>query len=172
MTSSFRRKNGFTLIETMLAIVIMASALILLTNSWSGSITRVRKTQQIFEIAALLERKMAEVEIEYRGKPLDSIPEEAEDSFGEEYPQYRWKLTSKKLEFPDLSAALTGQDGGVDQMMLSLIKQLSEGLSQSIKEVTVTVVFQPQGATKPIQHSVTTYFVDYDKPVTFGVPGA
>lgn len=167
----FIRKNtfGFTLIETMMALVIMASALLLLTNSWSGSLMRLKKTQLVFEVAALLERKMTEVEIQYRGKPLDQIPEEAADSFGEEYPQYSWKLTSKKLEIPDLSPALRAQGGGEDQMLIGLVKQLTEGLSQAIKEVTVTVVFKPE-AGKGADYSVTTYFVDYEKEVSFGVP--
>lgn len=168
-----RKSSGFTLIETMMALVILSSALILLTNAWSGSIMRLQKTQLIFEVSALLERKMAEVEIQYRGKPLTEIPEEAADTFGEEYPQYSWKLTSKQLELPDLSASIIAQSGGggADQMLLSMVKQLSEGLSKAIKEVTVTVIYKPERG-KGAEYSVTTYFVDYEKEITFGVPGA
>lgn len=162
--------SGFTLIETLLAVVILSSALLLLTNSWSGSFLRVRKTQQQFEVATLLERKMTEVEIEYKGKSLDEIPEEKSDNFGDKYPQYSWKLNSKKLEIPDLSSLL-GEDSGNNnqQMMVSLVKQLSENLSKAIKEVTVTVIFKPAKG-KPLEYSVTQYFVDYDKEINFGMP--
>lgn len=171
MKCSIKKSNlGFTLIETMMALVILASALLLLTNSWSGSLMRLNKTQLVFEVAALLERKMTEVEIKYKGKPLDSIPETAEDSFGDEYPQYSWKLASKKLEIPDLSSALRAQNGGEDQMLVGLVKQLTEGLSKSVKEVTVTVIFKPAKG-KGAEYSVTTYFVDYDQEISFGVPG-
>lgn len=153
-----------------MAVVILASALLLLTNSWGSSFLRVKKTQLQFEVAALIERKMSELELEYRGKPLDSIPDEREEDFGSDFPQYSWKMTSKKLEFPDLSSVLTSKDGGTDQMTLSLIKQLSDGLSKSIKEVTLTVTYKPlQG--KPLTYPVTTYFVDYDQAISFGVPG-
>lgn len=169
---SITRHAGFTLIETLLAMVILSSALLLLTNSWSSSFLRVRKTQQQFEVASLLERKMTEVEIEFKGKSLDEIPEEKSDNFGDKYPQYSWKLNSKKLEIPDLSSLLGGDDdggGGNQKMMISLVKQLSETLSKAIKEVTVTVVFKPAKG-KPLEYSVTQYFVDYDKEFNFGMP--
>ncbi len=174
---SFRKRiscasnTGFTLIETLLAMVILSSALLLLTNSWSSSFLRVRKTQQQFEVATLLERKMTEVEIEFKGKSLDEIPEEKSDNFGDKYPQYSWKLNSKKLEIPDLSSLLGGDDsGGSNQkMMMSLVKQMSETLSKAIKEVTVTVIFKPAKG-KPLEYSVTQYFVDYDKEINFGMP--
>lgn len=172
----FRKKiscasnTGFTLIETLLAMVILSSALLLLTNSWSSSFLRVRKTQQQFEVATLLERKMTEVEIEFKGKSLDEIPEEKSDNFGDKYPQYSWKLNSKKLEIPDLSSLLGGDDGGGNnqKMMMSLVKQMARR-SKAIKEVTVTVTFKPAKG-KPLEYSVTQYFVDYDKEINFGMP--
>jgi general secretion pathway protein I len=141
----------------------------LLTNSWSGSFLRVRKTQQQFEVAALLERKMTDVEIEYRGKSTDEIPEEKSGDFGQEYPKYAWKLESKKLEIPDISATLASKDGGVDEFTATIVKQLTEGLSKAVKEVTVTVIFK-EAKPKPLEYSVTTYFVDYDKEMPLGMP--
>ncbi|MGZ3775498.1 MAG: type II secretion system protein [Pseudobdellovibrionaceae bacterium] len=166
------RKNGFTLIETVMAMVILSSGLLLLANSWSGSFMRVRKTQLSTEVAALLERKMVEIEMEYQGKPLDSIPEEKSDDFGSEYPQYSWKMTSKEFEVPDFSATLTAKAGGADEITLTIMKTLAEHLGKSIKEVKVTVIYK--GAPKkPLQFSATQYFVDYDKEIPFpGIPGA
>lgn len=161
--------KGFTLIETVIAMVILSSALLLLANSWGASFARLKKTQQAFEVSAMLERKMTDIELEYRGKSLDEIPEEKSGDFGSDYPQYSWKLKSKKLEFPDISSALTAQSGGADQMLMSLVKQLSEYIAKAIKEVKVTVVYTAN--KKPLEFSVVTYFVDYDKEVSFGMPG-
>lgn len=165
-------RRGFTLLETVIAVAILASALLLLANSWGSAFMRVRKTQAAFEAAAMLERKMNDVEIEYRGKPLDEIPEEKDGDFGEEYKQYAWKLASKKLEFPDLSAALTAKEGGASQILLMVIKQLVETLSKTIKEVTVTVTYKAPNAKTTQEFSVTTYFVDFDKEMNFGIPGS
>jgi general secretion pathway protein I len=164
------KKNGFTLIETILALVILSSGVMLLANSWSGSYMFVRKTQLNTEIAALLERKMVEVEIEYTGKPLESIDEEKSDDFGSEYPQYSWKMTSKEMELPNLTATMTAQAGGADEMALTIMKTLTEHLSKSIKEVKVSVIYK--GGKKPIEVSATQYFVDYDRPIKApSIPG-
>lgn len=164
------KKNGFTLLETMLAVVILSSALLLLANSWGGSHLRVRKTQRQFEVAALLEKKMTDIELEYRGKSIDEIPEErGPEEIGEEFPQYQWKLTSKKLELPDISSTLAAQEGGANTFMMSIVKQLSEGLSKAVKEVTMTIIYT-EAKQKPIEYSITTYFVDFDKELQMGMP--
>lgn len=164
-----RSKRGFTLLEVLIATMILSTGIILLANSWGGSFMRVRKTQLSTEVAALLERKMVEIQMEYRDKPLDSIDEEKADDFGSDYAQYSWKMESKKLEIPDLSASLTSRDGGADEMMISLVRQLSEHLSKSIREVKVTVIYK--GGKKPLEFSATTYFVDYNRDIQMGKPG-
>ncbi|WP_413291633.1 hypothetical protein [Bdellovibrio sp. HCB337] len=115
---------------------------------------------------ALLERKMAEIDLEYRGKPIDSIDEEKEDDFGSEYPQYRWKMTSKKFEVPNLSSIMMSKEGGANEMLMTVIQQLSDHLGKTIKEVKVTVIYT--GSKKPLEYSIVTYFVDYNKPLSIG----
>jgi general secretion pathway protein I len=161
--------KGFTLVEVMVAMMILSGALLLLSNSWGSAFARLQKANTSFKIAALLERKITELELEYRNKSLEEIPEERADKFGEDFPEYSWKLTSKKLEFPDLSSALTGKEGGADEITISVIKQLTETISKAVKEVTVTVIYIPPSG-KPLVNSVTTYFVDYNKDVKMGMP--
>src|SRR5690606_37414057 len=136
---------------------------------WGGSFVRLDRTQKAFEISTLLERKMIDMELRYRGKSLTEIKETDEGEF-DGYPEYSWKMTSRKLEFPDLSAALTSRDGGVDQLTLTAIKQLTETISKAVKEVTVTVVHNRGKGKKPVEHSVTTYFVDYNQSPQMGIP--
>lgn len=165
--------KGFTLIEVMLAMVILSTTLILLANSWSGAFGRVRKTQQNFEVAALLERKMGEIELKYRGKSLDEIPESEEESFGEEFPQYSWKLETQKLEFPDLSSLVAGGEDNPNEQnpfLSAIVKQLGEAISKSVKEARVTVIFKAPNVAKPIEYSATMYFVDYDQEVPLSMP--
>lgn len=164
-----KNKKGFTLLETLLAVVILSTGILLLTSSWSGSFVRIRKTQLNQDIVALLERKMAEIDLEYRGKPLDSIPEEKEDDFGTEYDKYRWKMTSKEFQVPSLSSIMATQEGGANEMMTMIIQQLSDHLSKTIKEVKVSVIYT--GGKKPLEFSVVTYFVDYNKPLSIGGGG-
>lgn len=161
--------RGFTLLEVVLAMTIMASGLMLLVQTWGGSFVRMERSQTAFEVAALLERKMTDFELKYRGKPLEEIQDAEEGEF-EGFPQYAWKMESKKLEFPNLAAALYSRDGGVDQITAGLIQNFSETLSQSVKEVVVTVTYTKAGK-KPKDYSITTYFVDYEKSLNLGMPG-
>jgi general secretion pathway protein I len=161
-----RNQKGFTLLETLLAVVILSMGILLLTQSWSGSYLRIRKTQLNQDVAALLERKMAEIDLEYRGKPLETIPEEKEDDFGSENPKYRWKMTSKEFQSPNLSSILMKQEGGANEMLMMVIQQLTDHLSKTIKEVKVSVIYT--GGKKPLEYSVVTYFVDYNKPLSIG----
>ncbi len=163
------KKSGFTLLEVLIAMMILAAGVMLLAQSWSSSYNRLRKTQKNVEIAALLERKLAETDMKYRGKAIDSIPESEGDEF-EGFPEYTWKLESKNFEMPDLTAVLIGREGGVDQMMMTLMKQFSEHLSKSIKEVKVTIVYKHND--KEFNYSATMLFVDHDKQLPLpAIPG-
>lgn len=164
------KNNGFTLLETLIALIILSSGIILLAQSWSSSTIKIQKSQISYEVAALLERKMFEIENEYKDKPLESIPEEKEDDFGSDHPQYSWKMTSRDFELPDLTGLLTSKAGGADQMMLTLTQQLSDHLSKSIKEVKVTIIYKT--SKKNLEYSATQYFVNYDKEIAMpGLPG-
>jgi general secretion pathway protein I len=162
------KKTGFTLIETIMAMVIMSTGILLLVNTWGGSFVRLERTQKAFEIASLLERKMIDYEIKYRGKNIESIPD-SEDGTFDGFPDYAWSMTSKKLEFPDIGAALTSQQGGVDNMTEMVVKQLTDTLSKSIKEVTISITYS-RPKKKPLSYSITTYFIDYDKGGSLGMP--
>lgn len=164
---TLRNTKAFTLIEVVLAMMIMASGLFILTNSWSGTYNRLKKTQVKVQLAALLERKVVEIEREYKNKSLDSIPEEKEDSFGEDLAEYSWKMTSQKLELPDLSAVLESQQDGVKTDLASLMKIFSEHISKSVKEIKVEVTYKDK--KKPITVDVVFYMIDYDRPLP--VPG-
>lgn len=161
------KEKGFTLLETLLALGIIASAIMLLSNAWSGSFSAIRKSKINYEIAMLLQRKMAELELEYRDKPLTEIPEEREEDFGKEYPKFKWKMTSKELKIPDLSSMLSNRKEGADETSQTIIKQVFETVSKSTKEVTLTITLKTK--KKPVEYSVTTYFIDYDQPLA--VPG-
>ncbi len=160
-------RKAFTLIEVVLAMMVMASGLFILVNSWAGTYNRLRKTQIQVQIAALLERKVTEIERKYKNKSLESIPDEEADDFGSEIPGYSWAMKSKKLEIPDLSASLASKEGGTDSIMMMIMKTFTEHLSKSIKEVQITITYKDK---KPVTAGVTIYIVDYDRPLP--IPGA
>lgn len=158
-----KHSKAFTLIEVVLAMTIMASGLFILVNSWSGTYIRLQKTQVQVQLAALLERKVVEIEREYKNKPLDSIPEDKEDNFGDELPNYSWKMTSQKLEFPNLAAIMGSQQEGVKSDLETLMKLFTEHLSKSVKEIKIEIIYKDK--KKPISVDVVFYMIDYDRPL-------
>ena len=152
----------------MIATLILSTALVLLANSWGGAFVRIKKAQTNFEAAALLESKMAEVEMKYRGGSLEEIPEDPQEN--EIDSQYKWTVSSKKFEFPDLTP-MFAKGEAMNTMVEGVVKQFTATLSKSVKEVTVTIVKMGAGkGGKDLEYTATTYFIDYDKIGNMGVP--
>lgn len=162
-----RRAKGFTLLEVLIAMSILTMVIVTVSSTWSGNFNRMRKINLSNNVATLLERKMVELEAKYKGKPVSEIPEEESGDFGDDYPQYRWFLTSQEFQMPDLTALLTSQEGGADEMLITMIKQVNEFVSKAVKEVTLTVLVT--AGKKEVSYKITTYFVDWEQDI--GLPG-
>jgi general secretion pathway protein I len=156
-------RKAFTLIEVVLAMMIMASGLFILTNSWAGTYARLQKTKIQVEMAALLERKIVELEREFKGQPLDSIKEQDSGDFGSELDGYTWEMKAQKVDFPDLSSVIGGSGENQNLDLASIMKLFTEHLGKSVKEVKVTITHTK--GKKPLSVDVTFYVIDYDKPL-------
>jgi general secretion pathway protein I len=164
------REAGFTLIETLVAMMIMTGAIIVVASAWSGNLMRIGKAQINATTATLLVMKMTEFELKYREKSISEIPDEAEGDFGAQTPLYRWKMKSAEFKMPDMSATLSAKDGGADQLLITMVKSITEYINQAVKELTVTVIYKNKAGAE-LTNSVTTYFVDYSKEIPLGVGG-
>jgi prepilin-type N-terminal cleavage/methylation domain-containing protein len=160
-----RTNLGFTLIEVLIAVAIIAGGIVIVTMTWSGNLLRVRKSNLYHNVGYLLERKMVEMESKYRNTPLEEIPETLKGDFGEDYPRYTWTFETQEFEMPDLTPVLIGREGGADEMLISIIRQTQDFISKSVKEATVSVIVKvpKRKEGKNPKFSVTTYFVNYDQ---------
>lgn len=173
MIRPLRNQFGFTLMETLVAVMIMTGGLIVIGSSWSGNLMRIEKARVNANMAALLERKMTELDLLYRGKPLAEIKEEDAGEFEGDLKNYRWEMRSKEFEMPDLTAAVAGQSQGQNNEMLMLIaRTVTDYVKTAVKEVTVTIYYKNnRSKSKEIKQSVSTYFMDYSKPISIsGLP--
>jgi general secretion pathway protein I len=161
------RSKGFTLIEVVIAMVILVGGVLVVNSSWSGNLLRVRKAALYNNVAFLLERKVTELEAQFTGKPIAEISDQSGD-FGSDFPQYKWTFEAQPFQMPDLTPIIMSQsNSGVDQMLLTVMGQMQEFMSKSIVEGKVSlIVTTPK---EPITFSVTLYFVDYTQSLS--VPG-
>ncbi len=161
--------RGFTLVEVLVAMFILTGGIIVISMSWSGNFMRIRKATMYNDVAPLLEQKMVETEAKYKDKQLSEIPEEDAGEFENGHKNFRWELKSKDLVFPDLSPLMTSQEGGADDTLVTMVKQMTEFLGKAIKEVKITI-FVKGGSGKEVSFSAVEYFVDYTQ--SFGGLGA
>lgn len=171
-----RTSRGFTLLEVLVAMIIILGAILVVTNAWSGNLARLEKSRINDTMAILLQRKMTEVELKYQTKPIAEIPEEESGDFGGAYPQYTWTMTSKEFEMPNVADSLIAREGGADQALIQIMTQMTEMMGKAIKEVAVTVVYTSKRSKNQLKQTVGTYFIDYNTPLPIGggggMPGA
>ncbi len=110
-----RAGRGFTLLEVMIALGILAGSLLLVSDIVSSAL-RAQVRARNLETAALLARgKMAALEDHYEAKGFPTTDESDEGTFDEEgHPEIRWRLEVKapsgSLDGDQIVRALTGSD--------------------------------------------------------------
>lgn len=155
---------GFTLVEVIIAISILAVAMIGVNMAWYNNTNSLRKSQSYNEASFLLQKKITEMEIRFKDTPLENIDEELTGDFGKDHPLFRWTFESKDMDMPDLRPLFmaTQGDDGVDENLLTVLSQMKKFFDTSIKEARVTVYQKVRDKEK--KYSVTWYFVNYDQP--------
>jgi general secretion pathway protein I len=164
---SFANKThtqGFTLIEVLVAMMILSGAIMVMANAWSGNFARIRNARVNNTMAALLERKMTEYEIRVKEKNVDDVPEEETGEFGVQFPGYRWEMKTQAFEMPNITGALSAREGGVDEMTMMIVKTTSDYMKEAVRELAVTVFYKARNGNE-IRHTATTYLVDYTKEI-------
>lgn len=159
---STTKSAGFTLMEVLIALLILAGALTVLNMSSSSSLASVQKAKTMETIAQLLQQKATEYELRYKGKKFEELKESEGGDFGSDYPGFRWTAVVGDFPAPNL-AGLAVQDEGQDEMLLTILNKFSEHLQKAAKEVKVSVFWK--AGEKEQEYSVTFLLVDYDTPI-------
>lgn len=82
-----KKTSGFTLMEVMIAMTILAIALVAIFQSQSQSISMATDSRFMTTASLLAQSKMVEVEA---AATLDNHTEDGD--FGPDYPEYTWHL--------------------------------------------------------------------------------
>ncbi len=115
------RNNGFTLLEVMIALAILAGGLTILLSASAANVAKTQRAQAMAVAADLARAKMYDLEEELlekmtEGGGFDELDQEEEGEFDEEgWPTYSWKATINKIEFPSLEALSAGAAVGEEQ---------------------------------------------------------
>lgn len=181
------RARGFTLLEVMVALAILAGGMLAVSDVVGGAMRNHARAIQL-DVATLLARgKLAEVEDHYEEEGFKDFDETTDGKFDEEgHPEIAWKLEVVKPEV-DLGTAancdaLLGKDGmskllgqqsqpsgggptagpsPIAAMMEPLVRQqctsFGETLKSKLREVRLTVSWP--GGAKGESFTVVTHLV-------------
>ena len=89
-----KKNSGFTLLEVMIAMAIIAIALVAVFGSQTQSLSLANEAKFITTAALLAQSKMAEVETL---DPKDLVS--GSGDFGEDFPDYHWDLYVSDIAF-------------------------------------------------------------------------
>ena len=108
-----KKQNGFTLLEVMIAISILAIALTVLLGNQSQSLRLAEESRFAFTASLLIKEKLADFQI--AGEELTST----EGDFGDDYPGYFWSVEVETADFEDYPA-LAGAEQFIQQIDLKV----------------------------------------------------
>ena len=96
--SKIRNWKGFTLLEVMVAVSIMAMVLVTLMGLKNRSMQDVALDEHITTATMLANGMMLDT---IKSKKFDAVEEEGEYTSGENFIEYTWKRTISKIPLPN-----------------------------------------------------------------------
>ena len=151
------KSKGFTLLEVLVSILLLSGLISIFVQLSYGNIRRVKKARQLEKAASLLERKMLELEEEFKGSK--SPLQEDKGEFADE-TDYSWSYQTKTLVLPStdiLMSLFQVPDNETNRQMLEIINGV---LSTAVLELKLTVHYQGK-RQKAFHYSLVSYFIAY-----------
>jgi general secretion pathway protein I len=95
------RQDGFTLLEVMIALAILAGALVLLGQAVAQSVRQANHARMTRTAALLMRQKMSDLEQDLYKNGFSDFPEEDGGNFAEQgFATFRWTMAAEKIELP------------------------------------------------------------------------
>lgn len=158
MTRKGRSSSGFTLLEVIIAMAIMVVSFAAILAVQGGSMAATTRAKQMNIVGMLARNQMVETEFKIQGKKLDEARKEESGTFPPPYDEYAWKTEIKELKFPRLPFGNGDSNSQGAEAAEMLTKLVTNYLSKSLREVTVTVMWKKGG--HPQTFSLSTFWVD------------
>jgi len=185
-----RREGGFSLLEVLVSLAILAMALVVLARIVTGNVVAANHARMTTTATFLARSRISMMEqslLEYGFAELDG---ELSGTFVEEgFPRYRWYSNVERIELPAdstqkvqqaASTATTSNNpmemlsGFMGGFMSTLMDPIRLGLQESVRKLTVRVLWDEAG--KPEQSfEVVSFLTDparLETAVTLSATGA
>ena len=179
-TKTYNKKLGFTLVEVMVALMIISVVIMTLANSEIIAIKSSRKTSLLTKASLLSKQMMAEIEVmnDLQGFAyLEKLEKKEESGFEEEdLKGWKWAREIKEVEFPigqimnifmsvnkdqegeTAESTTQEQNSGMMGLMSNNIEKL---MKEALREVSLTVFWPIKGGKDFGSLTVVYYAVDF-----------
>lgn len=127
----FKSDPGFTLLEVMIAVAIIAIAVVTLLGAQSQSVSLVAGTKFDTTASLLAQWKMSDLLLQ----DFDQLADD-QGNFGEDYPQFYWRVQITELGERD--TGLKGLDDRLKALDIEVISHDNERLRYALR----TLVFK------------------------------
>lgn len=154
-----RNQKGFTLLEILIALGILATSFTMLFAAQGNSFLDSERAERLTVATNLAQQRMVELEMELaEDMKRRKFPDEKEESgtFDDPFADFRWQYNIKKVEIPSAASA-----EGQNPLIGPHIKRISDQISKSVREVTLKVFWgdKDKPEEEQSQMSVTTHIV-------------
>jgi prepilin-type N-terminal cleavage/methylation domain-containing protein len=164
--SPSHRESGFTLLEVMIAIGILAIGIGAILVAENNSLDVTIRAKRMNTVATLARNVMVEAEREIQGKPFTEVRTESFGKFDAPFTEYSWERKIKEISFPKIMNQNQGGSGSgdsgtkpeIDPNAERVVKIATSYLSKATREVTVTILWKDKGENQ--KYSVSQYWVD------------
>ena len=146
--------HGFTLLEVMIAVAILAVTLTTLMTFSGNTMIKSGRAERLLVATTLARQKMAEIELDLmKATKKGEFPDErSEDGkFDEPYDDYSWKMALRRVELP---APVMGEKGSIQE---TVGRELTKEISKTVRELKLTVLWQELGEEQT--YEVVTHVV-------------
>lgn len=176
-----RRPAGFTLLEVMVALAILAASLVVISEVAGGALRNHTRARQLDVATQLARLKMVEVQAQFERKGFRDFDESDDGTFEQEgHPEVRWKLEVKRPSLglgpdavlgalaggktlqdlmppPDQAPQLAPFAGMIQGQLQNLLTQIGEQVKKGVREVRLEVSWSSGAGTESFD--VVTHLV-------------
>lgn len=144
--------RGFTLLEVLIAMAILAASLLAIFNLESTSLIRARRGGDLQQATMLANVKLGEAILDLQKSPDFPEAKSEEGVFEEEeFSDYRWEMKIRPVTIP-----LAMPEGEEKSALAETgLKLLSEKIAKEVREVKVSVFWKETGEAERALSLVT-----------------
>ena len=167
--------RGFTLLEVMVALAILATTLVVLLQIITNNVRATNHAKMTTAATLLARAKMTDLEDSILENGFSTDNETDKGTFRDQnFPNFRWESSIERIELPtdmkqaaqdqasdsskskDPMSALTGMMGG---LMSGFMDPIRLGLEESVRRVTVKIYWDEVGR-RDLNFEVVEFLTD------------